>query len=536
MAVGRQALACIAALTVASVSAWFAWRYVKALGGPSFEATLLSGAVAILEFFKCLMLPSLTKGAWSRGWRIAALGGAVSFVGLSALNVWGIMSVELLERAALAAKHTTAAQQLADLEAQRGRVENRLRVLGETRPVPTVEADLAAERHNRRWTASKGCTDATRDSRTYCATYNRLFGELAAAQDAANLRARLDELHSQIAQSRVAQTPNAAELQLIAKLFGIDAEMAGFARALVFATVVELFCAFAPTLVWVNLPGSRARRRRRGAGRSWLTWRKETILRSLARWWLRFAAPPPVSSPLDRGGEGEVSPSPATPATGSALEAAKGAIFAPMNDRTPERKESNLRDSYNTLRMSRVAADALLGVVRAPTVGSGPGGVSPVVQGGAAEASKLPAESIGTHNTKLPGSEVHAPAARMIPKESRRTRPRAIAGARTRIRTVSSLLEGGRLEDSRSPASPRPVTTGRCVCSNVADFVRERLERTEGASISAAELRSACHCWCIAHGHEPVSGHRLGAVLRDFGFKKWKTDGRVRYRDLRLRA
>ena len=185
----------------------------------------------------------------------------MGFVGLCLLNIWATMSVEVLERAALAAKHTTAAQQLADLEAQRGRVEDRLRVLGETRPVEAVEAAMAAERHNRRWTASKGCTDATRDSRAYCAAYNRLFGELAAAQEAANQRARLDELQGQIRKMRAAQTPNAAELQLVAKLFGIDAETAGFIRALVFAAVVELVCAFALTLEWVSRPLSAPARR-----------------------------------------------------------------------------------------------------------------------------------------------------------------------------------------------------------------------------------------------------------------------------------
>jgi hypothetical protein len=490
-----------------------------------------------LDFFKCLMLPSLTKGAWSRGWRLAALGGAVSCVGLSALNIWGTMTVEVLERAALAAKHTVEAQQLADLAAQRGRVENRLRVLGETRPVATVEADLAAERHNRRWTASNGCTDATRDSRAYCASYNRLFGELAAAQDAANLRARLDELHSQIAQSRAAQTPNAAELQLIAKLFGIDAEMAGFARALVFAAVVELVCAVTPTLVWVNLPGARARRRRSGAGRSWLAWCKETILRGLARCLPRVAAPPPAGHPLDRGGEGEVTPSSAPPATGAELEAAKGENVAPTNDGIGGREEAGAPSSCGAVPISPATLSESLGVLCSPTLCSGVGGVSRVVQGGAAIARKIAAETPRTHKRRLP-TELHAATARRAPAASSRMRPSNIPGVRARAR-ATSLSEGGRREDgcASRPQSPLPVSTARCVCaSHVADFVRECLVMAEGASISFAELRAAYHSWCAATGRDAVSDHRLGAVLRDLGRVKWKSNGRIRYRDLRLRA
>ena len=64
-------------------------------------------------------------------------------------------------------------------------------------------------------------------------------------------------------------------------------------------------------------------------------------------------------------------------------------------------------------------------------------------------------------------------------------------------------------------------------------FVRECLEPAEGASISFAELRAAYHSGCAAIGRDAVS---LGAALRDLGGVKWKSDGRIRYRDLRLRA
>ena len=77
---------------------------------------------------------------------------------------------------------------------------------------------------------------------------------------------------------------------------------------------------------------------------------------------------------------------------------------------------------------------------------------------------------------------------------------------------------------------------GRCQCAaHIAYFVGERLQSAEGASVSAAELRSAYHSWCMVNGRKPVSGHRLGAALRELGFVKWKSCGRIRYRDLQLR-
>jgi hypothetical protein len=519
-AFGRQALAWM----VASVSVWFAWRYGMALGGP--EGAL---AFAVLDVYKCKM-PRYAIGAVSRGEPMLGIAGVVGFVLLCLLNIWGTMSVEVLERAALAAKHTTAAQQLADLESQRGRVENRLRDIGKTMTVGTVEADMAAKQYDRRWTASNGCTAVTSDSRAYCGAYQKLFGHLAAAQDAENQRARLEELQAQISQLRGAQTPNATELQLVARLTGIDAETAGLIRALVFAAVVEIVCSLAPTLVWINRPGSRARRRRRGRRRSWLAWCKERILRGLTRRWLRFA-PPPATQRLDYGGEGEVSPPPATPATGSASETAKSTTIAPTNDGTPRREEAAV-PSGNAVRVSPVTPSESLKVVSSPTLGSGPGGGA-LVEGGAAVPSKIAAE---THTRRAPAG-LHAVIARRAPAAPSRDRPGEIPRARSRA-CATSLFEGGRREDGCAAhrKSPLPVITARCVCaSHIADFVRECLEMAEGASISFAELRATYHSWCAATRRDAVSDHRLGAALRDLGLEKWKS-GRIRYRDLRLRA
>jgi hypothetical protein len=186
-------------------------------------------------------------------------------------------------------------------------------VLGETRPVATVDADIAAERQNWRWTSTRGCTDATaKDSRAYCATYNRLFGEMAAAQEAANLRDRIHSLEGEIDKARSPQAGTdseqeliekvaGSELQLIEKLFEIDAGSAGFIRALGVAAAFELVSAFSVTLVWVNRPGSRARRRRRGPWRRWLAWCKSRLMLALS---------PGASPPLDRGREGGLSTSP----------------------------------------------------------------------------------------------------------------------------------------------------------------------------------------------------------------------------------
>src|SRR5262245_30293356 len=55
------------------------------------------------------------------------------------------------------------------------------RALPAHRPVGTIESEMTAARVDRRWSSSSSSTDATMTaSRTFCADYARLQGELAA--------------------------------------------------------------------------------------------------------------------------------------------------------------------------------------------------------------------------------------------------------------------------------------------------------------------------------------------------------------------
>ncbi len=55
-------------------------------------------------------------------------------------------------------------------------------------------------------------------------------------------------------------------------------------------------------------------------------------------------------------------------------------------------------------------------------------------------------------------------------------------------------------------------------------------------SIAAKELRSVYEAWCAAQGHEPLSQPTLAAELKGLGYDKWKSCGRMRYRNLQLVA
>ena len=72
--------------------------------------------------------------------------------------------------------------------------------------------------------------------------------------------------------------------------------------------------------------------------------------------------------------------------------------------------------------------------------------------------------------------------------------------------------------------------------SHVAAFVRERLQTSNGSSLAAGELHVAYGAWCGTHNHKPLSMPKFAAELKALGYRKWKSCGLIRYRDLRFAA
>ena len=83
---------------------------------------------------------------------------------------------------------------------------------------------------------------------------------------------------------------------------------------------------------------------------------------------------------------------------------------------------------------------------------------------------------------------------------------------------------------------PSAVTVVPLSGSHVAAFGADRLVTVPGASLVAADIRSAYKAWCAANGHEPLSQQKLSAELLRLGCTKWKSCGLIRYRNLQLAA
>ena len=140
-----------------------------------------------------------------------------------------------------------------------------------------------------------------------------------------------------------------------------------------------------------------------------------------------------------------------------------------------------------------------------------------------------------------PPATRQSPSLRTLPKPS----PTPVASGR------ASSRELGSREASRSssndlpvrPAYPSTLPQGASpmipeieIGSHVAAFVRQCLQTSNGSSLAAAELRAAYEAWCVTHDHKPLSQPKFAAELKTLGYNKWKSDGRMRYRDLQLAA
>jgi hypothetical protein len=120
----------------------------------------------------------------------------------------------------------------------------------------------------------------------------------------------------------------------------------------------------------------------------------------------------------------------------------------------------------------------------------------------------------------------------------------------------ADLREATSREASNSPSNVLPIRSGHLstclpegaslttpermpeikIGSHVHAFVRERLEITNGSSLSAEELRAAYEVWCTMHDDRPLSMPKFAAELKALGYGKWKSCGRIRYRGLRFAA
>ena len=140
----------------------------------------------------------------------------------------------------LLASRANASNLYADMRKELETLRDRRGKLPAHRPVGTIQSDLTAARVDRRWMSSNSCVDATATaSRTFCAEYARLQGELETAKVATDLDAELQELTRKLETSPSVRAVH-PQAEVIARLLGIAPEDAEAWYAFLFALSVEM--------------------------------------------------------------------------------------------------------------------------------------------------------------------------------------------------------------------------------------------------------------------------------------------------------
>jgi hypothetical protein len=266
----------LAALAVSGVPVWYAYRCGLLLATGEGGAWQFGLACAVLAACSA-PIPSLAVGAWKRGRAGSALLGGVTCACLLGVSIYGTATVELMQRAAQASERDREEQKLVELREEVKAAQHRIADLGVPRSAAQIEAEMNAEQQSARWTATDGCTRATTaESRAYCATHARLFGELAGAVETDRHLASIERLRQQIKDVLASRKASMADFEaaLIARILKADKDAVELIRAVGRAVAIDLVGVAFLTLVWANHPETGTS----GSSRS---------LRTIPHWWRR---------------------------------------------------------------------------------------------------------------------------------------------------------------------------------------------------------------------------------------------------------
>jgi hypothetical protein len=213
--------------------------------------------VATLDLSKYAITSALSGGEHHfhriRRRLLVAVVVALSIVSITAA-AFLVLEVHEANKAPAAAE----TQRLEELRAQRENLETELKTYGNPPTPAVIKSQLAALRHDRRWETSSGCTDATAPlSRRLCKEDARLFGALAGATRADELRSKIAALSDRIRAATTSETTQ-ERMAGLARLEALLEAPEGVLGLIVVVAVTSLY-EVASLVIWglATSPGHR---------------------------------------------------------------------------------------------------------------------------------------------------------------------------------------------------------------------------------------------------------------------------------------
>ena len=215
-------LGILAAGVLLAVSAAMNWRFGVSLGRTEFDGMIYGSASAAADCLKALIPFFLFAAIRSKMWSQAAASALVGVVVVS-YSLTSALGHAALNRLDVSGKRQAAASTYKDLRADLARAQEQAGWIPQHRPMLTVQAEIDAAKTKKAWRYTKGCSKVTGPKgRGFCQTFHALQAELAAADQAAALEAKIAGLSDKLGQSKGGSVMSEADPQaaVLAKLAG----------------------------------------------------------------------------------------------------------------------------------------------------------------------------------------------------------------------------------------------------------------------------------------------------------------------------
>jgi hypothetical protein len=199
------------------------WRFGFSLGRTEFDGQIYGAASAAADCMKALVpfffFAALRTKMWSQ-----AAASALVWVVVMAYSMTSALGHAALNRLDTAGQRAATVQTYKDHRADLKRAQEQLSWIPQHRPAQTVQSQIDSVKADKAWRWTKGCTKVTGPrGRSYCQKYHGFTAELASAEQANVLEARIADTQAKLAQSDGATVMSEADPQaaVLAKLAGV---------------------------------------------------------------------------------------------------------------------------------------------------------------------------------------------------------------------------------------------------------------------------------------------------------------------------
>lgn len=231
-----------AALVMCVVSAAMNYLFLASLGKTPLEGHVLGVASAAADVLKSL-LPFFIAWSWAAGRIVAAVSGTFAFLFFACFSLLSAIGFAADNRGTLVESREGISQEYNRVQRSVENAQTRRSALPAHRPAAVVTEEIVARRQNRRWNATKECTNATEaESRAFCTEYFRLRAELAAGTEAERLSAFIGSLQSDALKLREngAGQDSDPQVSLLSRITGREPDSVRLALVIAVALLVEI--------------------------------------------------------------------------------------------------------------------------------------------------------------------------------------------------------------------------------------------------------------------------------------------------------